>query len=232
MHRSTCCRFTIIALSLAAVGATGYSSTVEANEHTVKGGGLSLEVLIPTPSFQGSLGSSQQVPALLFVTTKAERGDPNAQWRLSEEYQKGVLASKDLVASAYWADQAARQGHVEAQVSIGYKLEIGLGVAQDLSAARYWYLESIKQGSAAGLYRFGQLLNASSSLDSEVKRRANQRALGLFIYSGSLGNSLAEAAVDRLSRQLGRQAYDEAKEQAFNLRRLDYISLAKVISTY
>jgi TPR repeat protein len=68
----------------------------------------------------------------------AERGDPEAQYKLGLAYDVGVGAPQDLAQAAAWYERAAEQGHPGAQFSLGLMYGNGRGVPQDLVRAHMW----------------------------------------------------------------------------------------------
>ena len=68
----------------------------------------------------------------------AERGDPQAQYKLGLAYDVGVGAPQDLAQAAAWYERAAEQGHAGAQFSLGLMYANGRGVPQDLVRAHMW----------------------------------------------------------------------------------------------
>ena len=69
---------------------------------------------------------------------KAERGDPEAEYKLGLAYDVGVGAPQDLGQAAAWYERAAEQGHAGAQFSLGLMYGNGRGVPQDLVRAHVW----------------------------------------------------------------------------------------------
>jgi TPR repeat protein len=72
------------------------------------------------------------------LRVKAERGDPDAEYKLGLAYDVGVGAPQDLAQAAAWYERAAEQGHPGAQFSLGLMYGNGRGVPQDLVRAHMW----------------------------------------------------------------------------------------------
>jgi TPR repeat protein len=68
----------------------------------------------------------------------AERGDPEAEYKLGLAYDVGVGAPQDLEQAAAWYARAAEHGHGAAQYSLGVMYANGRGVQQDLVQAHRW----------------------------------------------------------------------------------------------
>jgi uncharacterized protein len=68
----------------------------------------------------------------------AERGDPQAEYKLGLAYDVGIGAPQDLTQAAAWYERAAEHGHAAAQFSLGVMYANGRGVQQDLVQAHRW----------------------------------------------------------------------------------------------
>jgi hypothetical protein len=72
------------------------------------------------------------------IITKAEAGDPRAQFALGKLYQSGSLApdgtpQHDYTGAAYWYNQASDRGEVQAMYELAIFYRDGLGVPTDAS---------------------------------------------------------------------------------------------------
>ena len=70
---------------------------------------------------------------------QAKAGDPAAQTRVGEIYEKGMGVEPDFDFAAVWYKKAAKQGYSQAQINLGYLYEKGLGVEQNVTEAMNWY---------------------------------------------------------------------------------------------
>jgi TPR repeat protein/uncharacterized caspase-like protein len=77
--------------------------------------------------------------ALAIWMPLAEEGDPDAQNKVGEIYERGIAGTPDPVLAAAWYRKAAEQGHARAQINLGFLYEKGLGVDKDPEAALSWY---------------------------------------------------------------------------------------------
>jgi len=68
----------------------------------------------------------------------AERGDPEAEYKIGLAYDVGIGAPQDLAQAAAWYTSAAEQGQAAAQFSLGLMYANGRGVPQDLVRAHMW----------------------------------------------------------------------------------------------
>ncbi len=69
----------------------------------------------------------------------AETGDPDAQNKVGEIYERGLGGRPDYEMAALWYRRAAKQGFKRAQINLGFLYEKGLGVSKDLKTALQWY---------------------------------------------------------------------------------------------
>lgn len=76
---------------------------------------------------------------------QAEGGDPEAQFRLGETYERGVGEEKDLPQAAAWYEKAAKLGHAEAMYHLGLMYENGRGVKADMATAEKWMMQAAKR---------------------------------------------------------------------------------------
>lgn len=77
--------------------------------------------------------------ALAMWRPLAEQGDPDAQNKIGEIYERGLAGEPDMVLASAWYRKAAGQGHTRAQINLGFLYEKGLGVDQDSEKALSWY---------------------------------------------------------------------------------------------
>lgn len=77
----------------------------------------------------------------------ALNGDPEAQYRLAEEYREGSYALiQNEEEAAKWYEKAARAGYADAQRRLSVMYRDGLGVQADEAKATYWSKEAEKRG--------------------------------------------------------------------------------------
>jgi hypothetical protein len=82
---------------------------------------------------------SDRVSALGVWLESAEAGDPEAQHRVGEIYEKGRGVPPDYGQASKWYRLAASQGFAPAQINLGSLYERGLGVERDMEQALRWY---------------------------------------------------------------------------------------------
>lgn len=77
---------------------------------------------------------------------KAERGDPSAQNKLGERYEKGKGSAQDHIEAAKWYRRAASQGNAWAQQNLGLLYQKGSGVGRDPVEAYRWLELAVRNG--------------------------------------------------------------------------------------
>ncbi len=87
----------------------------------------------------------------------AERGDPEAQYRIGRMYEFGNGYPKDPAQGIAWIRKAAAQDHVDAQQELGYVYATGDGVKQDYVQAAAWFRKAAAAGDAQAQYNLGLL---------------------------------------------------------------------------
>ncbi|HVO89685.1 MAG TPA: tetratricopeptide repeat protein [Casimicrobiaceae bacterium] len=85
----------------------------------------------------------------------AERGDPEAQYRIGRLYEFGNGYPKDQAQGVAWIRKAAAQDHADAQQELGVIYATGDGVQQDDVQAVAWFRKAALQGDATAQYNLG-----------------------------------------------------------------------------
>ena len=87
----------------------------------------------------------------------AERGDPEAQYRIGRMYEFGTGYPQDKAQGIAWLRKAAAQGHADAQQELGFVYATGDGVKQDDVQAVEWFRKAATTGDATAQYNLGLL---------------------------------------------------------------------------
>jgi TPR repeat protein len=87
----------------------------------------------------------------------AERGDPEAQYRIGRMYEFGNGYPQDKAQGIAWIRKAAAQGHADAEQELGVVYATGDGVKQDNVQAVAWFRKAAEQGDATAQYNLGLL---------------------------------------------------------------------------
>ena len=175
-------------------------------------------------------GMSLKEEALL---EKAQKGDPNAQFKIAKIYDEGFEVEKDYTEAVKWYRKAAEQGNDTAQCNLGVCYQYGQGVSKDLVEAVKWYRKAAEQGCDTAqcnlgvCYEYGQ--GVSKNLVEAVKwyrkaaeqgyDRAQHRLGRCYEYGLGMSTNYKEAV----------EWYKKAAEQGFSLakERLEEIKQKK-----
>ena len=87
----------------------------------------------------------------------AERGNPEAQYRIGRMYEFGNGYPQDKAQGIAWIRKAAAQGHADAEQELGVIYATGDGVKQDNVQAVAWFRKAAEQGDATAQYNLGLL---------------------------------------------------------------------------
>jgi len=85
----------------------------------------------------------------------AERGDPEAQYRIGRMYEFGNGYAQDKAQGIAWIRKAAAQGHVDAEQELGVVYATGDGIAEDDVQAVAWFRKAAEHGDATAQYNLG-----------------------------------------------------------------------------
>ena len=127
------------------------------------------------------------------LISKAESGDPSAQYLVGKLYQDGPVLIPDSVEARYWFDQSARQGHVSAQYGLGKLLLSDDPEVRDTELAIQWLEYAAHHGSDCAVYRLGK-----EYLKGEIVERDITKAVEYLTQSAETGNQYAQYALGKL----------------------------------
>jgi hypothetical protein len=108
--------------------------------------------------FTAPLVTRAASPATADLAAKAEQGDADAQYRLAQEYIRGISVKKSLTTAFEFIRKAADQGHAEAIGGVGYFHANGFGVKKDLAAAAEWFRKGAEKGGAKAQLNYAKAL--------------------------------------------------------------------------
>jgi hypothetical protein len=106
-------------------------------------------------------------PTVHEVMTRAENGDPEAQYLLAYSLQTGQVVEQDYKKAVEWYTRSALQGYMPAQHNLGVLYMNGEGVDQDDEKAYVWALLAARNGNDS-------LMNAIRHKLSREQRRAGE----------------------------------------------------------
>jgi ankyrin repeat protein len=108
--------------------------------------------------------------AVVRLEALAERGDPEAQYRLASLYRAGKGVSKDLAKATELHYQSALTGYANAQYSYGQLVEKGDNSPQSLNEAIDWYQKAAAQEHELALLKLKQLEEYIAAQDQAISR--------------------------------------------------------------
>ena len=88
------------------------------------------------------------------------RNDHEAEFRLGDYYESGVVEPENLPEAAKWYELAAKGGHVAAQFALGSFYEAGAGLSPSPESAAYWYGECARRNHANCQFNLGRLASS------------------------------------------------------------------------
>ena len=127
------------------------------------------------------------------LISKAESGDPNAQYLVGKLYQDGPVLIPDSVEARYWFDQSARQGYTPAQYALGKLYLSDDTEVCDTVLGVQWLEYAAHHGSDCAVYRLGK-----EYLKGEIVARDSAKALEYLTQSAGAGNQYAQYALGKL----------------------------------
>ena len=91
------------------------------------------------------------------MTTKAERGEREAQYHLGMMYIEANGVNQSDRKGVFWLRKSAEQGYNEAQRNLGTIYEIGLATRKNFVEACKWYKLAADQGNSNALVEMKRL---------------------------------------------------------------------------
>lgn len=125
--------------------------------------------------------------------TKAEEGDPEAQFQLGNAYLEGSVPGieRDPSSAVQWFSRAAAQAYAPAEYAMGRVYEQGLSVPKDRNQAANWYGKAANQNHVYSMYWLGRLLSDGEPDPPDDIARAN----GLLLAAANAGSADAQNSI-------------------------------------
>lgn len=106
--------------------------------------------------------------ALKELRPLAERGDPEAQYRIGLMYEFGKGYPQDKALGIAWFRKAAARGSASAQQELGVIYTTGDGVPQDDAQAVSWFQRAAAQGEATAQYNLGLMYAKGTGIGKDI----------------------------------------------------------------
>jgi TPR repeat protein len=154
---------------------------------------LAAVLLLAVPAFAGmdegitALKKNDFATAAKELHPLAEKGNPEAQYRVGLMYEFGKGFPMDKVQAVSWLRKSATQGHIEAQVEIAVIYATGDGVPQDDKQAVDWFRKAAEQGNVIAQYNLGLLYAKGQGI-----KRDDAQAIAWFRKSADQGYTGAQ----------------------------------------
>jgi len=117
---------------------------------------------------------------------RAQKGDAEAQFNLSQAYQDGYVFKQDWSESLRWLSASAKQGHPKAEANLGGLYFLGKSVPRDLSQALFWTQKAADQGEVKGEYNLGYMYAIGQGVP-----KSNTEAVRWYRKAASQGHQVA-----------------------------------------
>lgn len=137
----------------------------------------------------------------------AEKGDADAQDKLSDMYALGQGVTLNKEKAVFWARKAAEQGLDRSQGKLGDMYAYAFGVTQNYSEAAKWFRKAADQGNRVAQFRLGTLYEYGQGIKADYSQAAKwyrlaadqnetdaQKQLGFFYENGQGVNKDIEEA--------------------------------------
>jgi len=147
--------------------------------------------------------------ALKLLTPLAEKGYPQAQYRLAIMYEHGWGTPRDSKRAVGFYRKAANQGLVSAQARLGEVYLRGTLVLQDLARARQWFEKAAMAGNTDAQLELADIYERGLGVSQD-----NIEAYAWNAVAAATGNTLAAGQRDRNLRALSRDDQAKAKARA------------------
>jgi S1-C subfamily serine protease len=157
-----------------------------------------------------------QLPDFKETKTRAEQGDPEAQYNLAVMHDMGIGAPKNTE-SGKWYAKAAAQGVAEAQFQLGVRYyEHGKQTKKNYETAFSWFYKAALQGMAEAQYNVGLMYQLGRGVATN-----RVEAYKWYIVSAAQGYAKSLAARENLAGDLPRKdvAEGERRAAAFEAKR-------------
>lgn len=117
----------------------------------------------------------------LYLSKKAEAGDPVAMRKVGVYYYKGSSGSRDFNQALAWFKKSAEAGDAESMRYVGILYFNGEGVPRDYNAAKYWYQKAVDAGDSKApkyLADINEIIASQSTVQNATQRAAGSQNAG------------------------------------------------------
>ena len=150
-----------------------------------------LELWMVTQDDTAPMADRDEAAAQLI--SKAESGDPSAQYLVGKLYQDGPILIPDSIEAQYWFGQSAWQGYTPAQYALGRLYLSDDAEVRDPELGMQWLEHASLHGSDRAAYRLGK-----EYLKDEIVEKDITKAVEYLTQSAAARNQYAQYALGKL----------------------------------
>jgi uncharacterized protein len=151
-----------------------------------------------------------QLPDFKETKTRAEQGDPEAQYNLAVMYDMGIGAPKNYTESGQWYAKAAAKGVAEAQFQLAVRYyEAGKQAKKNYETAFSWFYKAALQGMPQAQYNVALMYQLGRGVPTN-----RVEAYKWYIISAAQGYTKSLAARENLAGDLSRKDVTEGERRA------------------
>ena len=154
------------------------------------------------------------------IKSKAEAGEPNAQFNLGVMYLEGKGVPQNYAEAANWFKKAGEQGEATAQFNLGIMHYKGLGMPKNYAEAINWLRKSADNGVAKSQAMLGAIYDEEGDLKDEVEAYA-------WYNLAALSNTDAKKLRDDLGTRISLETKVRAQKRSTELH--DEIEARKAV---
>jgi hypothetical protein len=140
------------------------------------------------------------------VKTRAEKGDPQAQFQLGRMHEFGIGVVTNPAKAVKWYRKAAEQGLAQAQHNLGRMYYAGDGVAQNSKQAVKWLLKAAAQNYDLAKNRLGVMYERGEGVTQDYAE-----AYEWYTRAADAKNMAAIVNRENLTRRMSSQQLAEAQ---------------------
>lgn len=149
----------------------------------------------------------------------AEKGHPEAQYRLAKCYSANPNFDRVYTEAIKWMSKSAKSGYAQAQADLGSWYRIGWGVKKDEAEAFKWLMEAAKQDIAEAQYYLAEFYEEGKGVRKDIAK-----AIEWYHKAASNGDPDATDKLEELE-----ETYDETSLESPPLDKIERPSYKKLI---
>ncbi len=141
--------------------------------------------------------------------TFAENGNPDAAYRVTTFYRKGLGGEQDLSEALNWLHRAAELDQAQAQMELGEHYRKGMGVTQSSDEALHWFKRAADNGNPPALFLMGRVYDEGYEVERDYVE-----AYAYYAVSAQKGYTPAGRLLEEMETSLRPNIIRKAKRKA------------------